>query len=270
MRKFTLYIYLVESNLCKLIIVYWQVNKKWKIQKLGKIFKKIVLLSRPVMSDSLQLHGLQHARPPCSSTSPEVCSSSCPLHLDEHPVMPSSHLILWCPLLLLPSIFPSIQDTSNESVVCIRETKYWSFSFSISPSSSIQGWFPLSLTGLISSLSKRFSGLFSSTKVQRHQLFSSPPSYGPVLTAIRDHWEDHGLDHMDLCQQSNVSAFQHCLALSQLSCQEAIIFWSHGYSHIHSDFRAQEKEICHYFYLFPFNLPWSNGARSHVLSFHNI
>ena len=54
-------------------------------------------------------------------------------------VMPSSHLILWRPLLLLPSIFPSIRDFSNEFSVCIRWPKYWSFSFSISPSSEYSG-----------------------------------------------------------------------------------------------------------------------------------
>ena len=56
-------------------------------------------------------------------------------------VMPSNHLILWSPLLLLPSIFPSIRVSSNESVLCIRWPKYWSFSFSISPSNEYSGLF---------------------------------------------------------------------------------------------------------------------------------
>ena len=118
MRKFRLYIYLVESNLCKLIIVYWQVNKKWKIQKLGKIFKKTVLLfSRPVMSDSLQPHGLQHAGLPVPHHLPK--SAQAHVHCIWMNILwwPSSHLILWCPLLLLPSIFPSIRDFYNESFV---------------------------------------------------------------------------------------------------------------------------------------------------------
>ena len=80
--------------------------------------------------------------------------------------MPSSHLILWCPLLLLPSIFRSITDFSSESAVRISWPKYLSFSFSISPSKgSIQGWFPLRLTGLISLLPKGLWGVFSSTTV---------------------------------------------------------------------------------------------------------
>ena len=92
-------------------------------------------------------------------------------------VMLSSHLILWHPLLLPCTIFPSIRDFSSESAVCIRWPKYWSFSFSISVlPMSIQGWFPLRLTGLISLLSKRLSGVFSSTTVRRHQFFGAQPS----------------------------------------------------------------------------------------------
>ena len=60
-------------------------------------------------------------------------------------VMPSNHLILWCPLLLLPSIFPSISIFSNESALCIRWPKYWSFSFSISPSKEYSGLISLSI-----------------------------------------------------------------------------------------------------------------------------
>ena len=73
------------------------------------------------------------------------------------PVMPSNHLVLWGPLLLLPSIFPSIKVFSNESTLCITWPKYWSFSFGIRPSNDIQGWFLLGLTSLISLL---FKGLF--------------------------------------------------------------------------------------------------------------
>ena len=83
------------------------------------------------MSDSLRAHGLQHARLSCPSPTPRACLNSCPLSL----VRSSNHLILCCPLLLLPSIFPSIRVFSNESVLHIRWLKYSSFSFSISPSS---------------------------------------------------------------------------------------------------------------------------------------
>ena len=86
------------------------------------------------MSDSLQPHGLQHARPPCPSPIPRAYSNS-PIVL----VMPSNHLILSHPLLLLPSIFSSIRVFSKESVLCIRWPKYWRFSFSISPSNEYSG-----------------------------------------------------------------------------------------------------------------------------------
>ena len=81
------------------------------------------------MSNSLQPHGLQHTRPPCPSPTPRVYSNSCP----------SSHLILCHPLLLPPSIFPSIRVFSNESVLRIRWPKCWSFSFSISTSIEYSG-----------------------------------------------------------------------------------------------------------------------------------
>ena len=88
-----------------------------------------VQFSRTVVSSSLQPHGLPHTRLPCPSPTPRACSNSCPSM-----VIPSNHLILCIPCLLLPSIFPSIRVFSNESVLHIRWPKYWSFSFSISPS----------------------------------------------------------------------------------------------------------------------------------------
>ena len=92
-----------------------------------------VQFNRSVVSDSLQPHGLQHARPPCASPTPRACSNLIPIES----VMPSSHLMLCHPVLLLPSIFPSIRVFSNESVLCIRWPKCWSFS--ISPSSEYSG-----------------------------------------------------------------------------------------------------------------------------------
>ena len=86
--------------------------------------------SHSVMSDYLWHHRLQHARSPC----PSPTRSLLRLRSIES-VMPPNHLILCRPLLLLPSIFPSIRVFSNESVLHIRWPEYWSFSFSISPSS---------------------------------------------------------------------------------------------------------------------------------------
>ena len=126
----------------------------------------LLLFSHPVKSNSLRLHGLWHTRPASSLT----ISRSLPKFMSVVLVMPSSHLILWCPLLLLPSIFPSIRDFSSESAVRVRWPKYWSFSFSISPSNKYSGLIFLKI-GLISLLCKGLSGVFSSTTVQRHQFF---------------------------------------------------------------------------------------------------
>ena len=87
---------------------------------------------------------------------------------------PSNHLILCHPLLLLPSIFPSIRVISNESVFHISGQSIGA-SASVLPM-DIQGWFPLGLTGLISLQSKGLSRIFSSTTVQKHQFFSAHPS----------------------------------------------------------------------------------------------
>ena len=89
-----------------------------------------IQFSRSVVSDSLRPHELQQARPPCPSPTPGVHLDSCP----SVSVMPSSHLILCRPLLLLPPIPPSIRVFSNESTLHMRWPKYWSFSFSLSPS----------------------------------------------------------------------------------------------------------------------------------------
>ena len=89
--------------------------------------------------------------------------------------MPSNLLIFYHPLLLLPSIFPSIRVFSNESVLPIRWPKYWSFSFWISPSNE-QDWFTLGLTALIAFQSKGLSRVFSNTAVQNHQFFGAQVS----------------------------------------------------------------------------------------------
>ena len=119
-------------------------------------------------------------------------------------MMPSNHLILCHPLLLLPSIFPSIRVFSNESALHMKWPKYWSFSFSISPSSEhpglIQPW-----TGWISLQSKGLSRVFSNTTVQKHQFFGAHLLHNPTLTSIHDHWKNHSFGHTDLCQQSKLN-----------------------------------------------------------------
>ena len=122
-------------------------------------------------------------------------------------VMPSSHLVLCCPLLLLPSIFPSIKVFSNESAVCIRWPECWSFSFSISPFHEYSGlislridWFDLlAVQGTLKSLLQHCSSEASILQhltffmVQFSHLYMNP---GKIIALT-----------LDLCWQSNVSAF---------------------------------------------------------------
>ena len=105
-------------------------------------------------------------------------------------VTPSSHLILCLPLLLLSSIFPSIRVFSSESVLHIRWPKYWSFSFSISPSNEHPGLVPLGWTGWISLQSKGLSRVFSNTTVQKRQFLVLRFLYTPILTSIYDYWKN--------------------------------------------------------------------------------
>ena len=122
-------------------------------------------------------------------------------------VMLSKYLILYRPLLLLPSIFPNIRVLSNESALCIRWLKYWSFSFSISPSNEYldlvsfrMDWFDLlAVQGTLKSLLQH---QFESINSSALSLY-----YGPALTPVHDYWRNHTFDYTDLCWQSDVSSF---------------------------------------------------------------
>ena len=142
-----------------------------------------VQFSHSVVSDSLQPHEVQHARPPCPSPTLEVHSNSCSIES----VMPSSHLILYCPLLLLPPIPPSIRVFSNESTACMRWPKYWSFSFGISPASEHSGlisfrmdWLDLlAVQGTLKSLLQHHS---SKASIIRHSAFFTVQLSHPYMT----------------------------------------------------------------------------------------
>ena len=117
--------------------------------------------SGSVVSNSLQAHGLQHARLPCPSPTPWAYSNSCPSSQWCHPTISSS-------VIPFSSHFPSIRVFFKESVLSIRKPKYWSFSFIISPSNEHLG-----LIGLIFLQSKGLSRVFSNTTVQKHQFFGA-------------------------------------------------------------------------------------------------
>ena len=138
-----------------------------------------VQFSCSVVSDSLWPHGMQHPRPPCPS-------QSLPKLMSIVLVMPSSHLILCRPLLLLPPIPPSNRVFSNESTLHIRWPKYWSFS-SIIPSKKPQGWSPLERTwlnllavqGTLKSLLQHHS---SKASVLQHSAFFTVQLSHPYMT----------------------------------------------------------------------------------------
>ena len=221
-----------------------------------------MLFSHPVMSDSLQPHGLQHTRPLCPSPFPEVCPSSCPLHQWCHPVISSSDALFSCPQPFLASrTFPKsplfASDDQNTGA---------SASISVLPM-NIQCWFPLRLTGLISFLSKGLSGVFSSTTVWRYQFFGILLLYGPAFTTVHDHWDNHSLDYMGLVGRVMSLLFStlsllviafllriNCLLLSWLQSSSAVIL------------EPKKRKSVTISTFSPY-LPWSNGVGCHDFSF---
>ena len=130
----------------------------------------------------------------CQASLSLTFSQSLPKFTSIAAVILSNHLILCCPFLFLPSIFPSIRVFSNELAIHIRWPKYWA-SASVLPK-SIQGWFPLRLVWSCcprdsqeSSPAPQFEGINSLVLCLL---------YGPALTTIHDYWKDHSLDYMDL------------------------------------------------------------------------
>ena len=142
----------------------------------------LLLFSHSVVSDSLRPQGLKHARLLCPSPIPGACSNSCP----------SNHLILCRPLLLLPSVPPSIRVFSNESTLHMRWPKYWSFSFSISLSNE-HPWLisfrmywldPLAVQGTLKSLLQHQR---STASILWHSAFFIVQLSYPYMTTGKDH-----------------------------------------------------------------------------------
>ena len=123
-------------------------------------------------------------------------------------VMSSNHLILYYPLLLLLSIFPSIRVFCNELSLCIRSPKYWSFTASASVyPMNIQGWFLLGWTGWTSLQSKGLSRIFSNTTTQKHRFFGAQPSLWSNSHICTWLLKNHSFDYPDLFWERDVSAF---------------------------------------------------------------
>ena len=156
-----------------------------------------------VVSDSLRPHEPQQARPPCPLQTPGVHPNPCPLSQWCRPTISSSVI----PFSSCPQSFPA-SGSFQMSQLCTTggQSTAVSASTSVLPVNT-QDWSPVGWTGWISLQSKGLSRVFSNTTVQKHQFFSASFLYSPTFTSIHDHWKNHSLDQMDLCWQSNVSAF---------------------------------------------------------------
>ena len=185
-------------------------------------------------------------------------------------VIPSNHLILCRPFLLLPSIFPSIRFFSSESVFHIRWPKCWSFSFSISPSNEYSGLISFRIDWLIFLESKGLNSL-----LQHHSSKASILCHSAFFIVQHSHPYMSTEETIALTRQSFVGkvmslcfkmlsrfliAFlprNKCLLISWLQSPSAVIL-------------EPKKIVCHCFHCFPIYLPWSDGPRCHDLSFLNV
>ena len=173
---------LVPKQGWKLRRLQWKHPAIFKIRFYWNICFSSVQFSHSAMYDSLWYHGLQHARLACPLLTPRACSNSCPSSQWCH-----QPLILCRPLLLLPSVFPSIRVFSNESFLHIRWPKYWSFSSSISPSNECSGlisfridWLDLFVVqGTLRSLLQHHS---SKASILRHSAFFVVQLSHPYMT----------------------------------------------------------------------------------------
>ena len=221
------------------------------------------------MSDSSWPHESQHAKSPCS----EFTNSQSSLRLTSmESVMPSSHLILCRPLLLLPAIPPSIRVFSNESTLCMRWPKYWSFSLSISPSTEHPGlisfrmdWLDLlAVQGTLKSLLQHYSS--KASFLWCSALFTvqlSHPYMKTGKTVALTRWTFVGKVMSLLLNMLSrlVITFlprSKRLLISWLQSPSAVIL------------EPPKNKVWHCFHCFPIYFPWSDGTGCHDLRFLNV
>ena len=214
-----------------------------------------VQFSRSVVSESLWPHESQHARPPCPSPTPGVHSKL----MSIESVMPSGHLILGRPLLLLPPIPPSIRVFSNESTLCMRWPKYWSFSFSIIPSKEHTGlisfrmdWLDLlAVQGTLESLFQHHS---SKAYILQHSAFFTVRLSHPYMTTGKT---------IALTRRIFVGKVMSLL-LNMLSrlvisflprSKRLLISWLQSPSAVILE--PPQNKVWHCFHCFPIYLPWN-------------
>ena len=225
----------------------------------------LVQFRRSVLSNSLPPPGLQHTRSPCPSPN----SQSLLKLMSIESVMPSNHLILCCPLLLLPSIFPSIRIFSNQSVLHIKWPKYWSFSISLSSEHpglisfrmdcldlpAVQG----TLRSLLQPHSSKSSILWGSAFFIV-QLSHPYMTTGKTIALTRQTFVGKVMSLLFNMLFRLVMAF---LPRSK----RLLISWLQSPSG--SDLGAPKNKVSHCFYCFSIYLPWSAGTGCHDLTFLN-
>ena len=226
-----------------------------------------VQFSPSVMSDSLWPHGLQHARPPCPWPTSGVYSNLCPLSWWCHPAISSSVV----PFSSCLQSFPVSGVFSNKSVLHIRWPKYWSFSFSISPSSEYSGLISfrmdlldlLAVQGTLKSFLQQYSSkasiLLSSAffTVQHSHPYMTT---GKTIALTRGTLVSKVMSLLFNILSMLVIAFllrSKCLLISWLQSPSAVIL-------------EPKKIVGFCFHCFPFYLPWSNGTGCHDLIFLNV
>ena len=224
-----------------------------------------IQFSHTVVSNSLRPHGLQHTRLPCSSTTPRACSNSCPLSWWCHPTI-SSSVVPFSSYL----VFPRIRVFSSLSVLCIRWPKYWSFSFSISPSNEYSGlisfwidWLDLLVVqGTLKNLLQHHSSKASVWCSAFFMVEFSHPYMTTGKTIALTIWTFVGsvMSLFSNTLSTFVIAFLpriKCLWISWLQSPDAVIL--------------EPKEIkSSSFHFSSIYLPWSDWTRSHDLRFLSV
>ena len=186
-------------------------------------------------------------------------------------VMPSNHLILYCPLLLLPSAFPRIRVFSNETFLCIKWPKYWSLSFNIIPSNEYSGlmtlridWFDLlAVQGTLKSLLQHHSS--SATIIQCSAFLMVQLSHPYVTTGktiALTRWT-----FVDKIMSLLFNMLSRLLIVFLSRSEHLLISWLQSPSAV---ILEPKKIVCHCFHCFPIYLPWSDGTRCLDLHFLNV
>ena len=242
---------------------------RWFLLSLGPPGKPIynsVQFNHSVMSDSWQPQGLQHTRLPCPSPTPGACSNSCPLSQWCHPTISSS-------VVPSSSRFQSFPASvfSSESVLCIRWPKYWSFSFSISPSNDYSGlisfrmdWFDLAVQGTLKSLLQHHSSkalVLWCPAFFIVQLSHPYMSTGKTIALTRWTFVGKVMSLLFNMLSRFVVAFlprSKYLLISWLQSPSAVIL------------EPPKNKVWHHFHCFPIYFPWSGGTGCHDLRFLNV